>query len=104
MPPLPKVVFECRQHADGYDFIFKTGFALTGLPRYFISAYCEVEWRKRAERWDLVREWLISKGHEHEFHGHGFTQPGSRLLAECCNKVSDCKAHAWQWRAWGESK
>lgn len=70
--------------------------------RLIIAAVAEVEWRKRAERWALVCEWLISKGHEHQFHGYGFTKPGSKLLAECINRVSDCKSYAWQWRKWGE--
>lgn len=72
--------------------------------RFLIAAAAEVEWRKRAERWQVIWRHLHYRGHKIEFHGHGFYEPGSKRINFADNRISECKHIAQQWRKWGTSK
>ena len=77
----------------------------TPLPREWVAAILETEWRKRAARWCKLRDgvfdkWLLMQERapdeswveEHWLYG----------LSQCAE--NKCYEIAKEWRAWGEGK
>ncbi len=68
--------------------------------RPFIAAVAEVEWRRRARRWEELIDAIWRRFHNHKSERYPCTDDGR--TARCRERANECYANALKWRAWGE--
>ncbi len=100
-PPIPKSRF-FSQYADGsadfrtterFDRIRKCTCHAEGQWRLVMAAVAEVEWRKRAERWEKLYKYFCIRN---------LVRPRRQILAARCKRAMKLGLIAvTEWREWG---